>query len=160
MAHVSGTSFVVDTDVWIGAQRKYAGDVFPGVWDALANAVQVTNLVRSPRQVVNELGKKDSGIRAWVEQLRGVKLQETAAIAKKAGDILTSYPDLPHGAAHDIGDLWVIAHAWERGHVVVTEEVRSRRSPTIRTIPDICDALSVEVINTVELLRRLGAKFR
>jgi hypothetical protein len=51
----------------------------------------------------------------------------------------------------------VIATARALGRTVVSQENRSNK-PAKPKIPDVCDALAIEHINLLALIRRLGIK--
>jgi Domain of unknown function (DUF4411) len=92
-----------------------------------------------------------------VNQLVAVKREphiaeptEEVLLAMKA--ILKTHGRLVDNKKHrSVADPWVIAHAQVEGAIVVTEEQESNgKSPKI---PDVCSALGILCIRTVELFR-------
>ncbi len=82
----------------------------------------------------------------------------------EANKITTSYPGLidPY-AAHDEADRYVIALAKLKGWTVVTHETPARsKKYALRThfIPDVCQAIGVQCIDLLELMRREKWSFR
>jgi hypothetical protein len=106
---------------------------------------------------VHELGSNKSGIAAWVRSLKQLVIKETSPVQRRAGEILSEYNNLLHGATHDAADPWLIAYAEAAGWVVVTEEKMSQNVAKPK-IPNICSDLGIECIDTVAMLRRLGLR--
>ena len=57
-----------------------------------------------------------------------------------------------------MADIYIIAHAWETGTTVVTEEKRTN-NPQPKKIPDVSRELGIECINLLDFMRREGASF-
>jgi hypothetical protein len=58
--------------------------------------------------------------------------------------------------SRSMGDPWVIAHAKVHGAIVVAEEVPKNEQSTKVKTPDVCKALNVPCIRTIEFLRAIG----
>ncbi len=59
----------------------------------------------------------------------------------------------------DSADLFLIAKARVVGYTIVTEEKSAPKSQRKICIPDVCKEFNVRSINTMELLRKVRAKF-
>jgi hypothetical protein len=55
-----------------------------------------------------------------------------------------------------MGDPWVVAHAQVHGAIVVAEELPKNEQSTKPKIPDVCKALNVRCIKTVQFLVEVG----
>ncbi|CUQ65937.1 PIN domain protein [Candidatus Nitrospira inopinata] len=164
----NGPTYVLDANVFIQAARRYYSfDVVPGFWDSLEQQAANGHL-RSIDRVKQELGRgkdklaawaksnfndafvstdKDDVIRAYGEVMAWVRAQSQFSDAAKA--------DFASGA-----DGWLVAYAKAKGCVVVTEEVWNPSIKRKVPIPNVCQAFDVPFVDTFEMLRRLGVRFR
>ncbi len=59
----------------------------------------------------------------------------------------------------DVADSYLVAHAHAHGHTVVTHEVVGNLPKQVK-IPSACVELDVKCMNTFDMLRVEGARFR
>lgn len=157
MTHADSTVFLVDTSVWIRLHEEiYPPDVFPTLYKHLQAAAQ-SGRIRSPRQVLKELGEeRGGGVGAWVRAIRpSIGVNETPRVGKLVGEIVTAFPALVKSFTGEQADPYLVALAEEHGYTVVTEERRSLGPASKPKLPDVCLARHVRYINTIGLLRAL-----
>jgi hypothetical protein len=145
--------YCLDSGVFINSwQKHYPPEVFPCVWDCFQTLI-TSKIAIIPRAVYEELEKERDDVFNWV------KWHAETLIADPDEDVIQSLRVImkDHGRLVDtkkhrsIADPWVIAHAQAAGAAVVTEENESNgKSPKI---PDVCNALGIPCMRTVELLR-------
>jgi hypothetical protein len=107
-----------------------------------------------PREVYEELQKKDDDLLAWMKQrIQFVRdPTEEVVLALKA---IMQHPDYGRivkyktGGGRSGADPWVIAHAQVWGTQVVCEEGKGGKDPKI---PDVCDGLGIKCPTTTEML--------
>lgn len=160
--------YVVDTSIFIEAARRYyAFDIAPRFWQQLKQYADQRIIVSIDR-VHEEIAKGKDKLRDWCNNdFQGAfvttaddnVLQEYSAIMQWA-QAQTQYINAAKDelAEKTNADAWVVAYAKAYGCIVVTHE-RSylnikRRIP----IPNICQALGVQYIDTFEMMRKLGIK--
>jgi hypothetical protein len=158
----------LDASVFIEANlRSYPIGIADSFWEWLAGQVQAGQIV-SPRRVYKEVAENEDHqdlLAKWVKNRKdkGLCVLPTKAVQLLVGKIgefvFSSYPGVE---AYDFlrgGDPWVIAHALDDDGVVVTKE--SYRHPQAKKarIPDVCEHFGVSCIDTLEMLKRLKAKF-
>ena len=56
-------------------------------------------------------------------------------------------------------DGWLVAYAKSKGLIVVTHEVLDPSIKRKVPIPNVCEAFSVNYVDTFEMLRQLGVRF-
>ena len=150
--------YCLDTSVFInGWTKNYPPDVFQGVWDAIDRLID-TNCVSCPREVLEEIRKKTDELCVWAEARECVFFEHSEAVQRACRFILAnpSYRGLVNAKkGRSMGDPWVIAHAQVHGATVVAEEINSRSNKKPK-IPDVCRALHIPCIRTVDLLKNIG----
>ena len=78
-------------------------------------------------------------------------------VQREAADIVNAFPGMidPY-ASHDEADRWVVALAKCTGFAIVTRETSAkakRKPPRQYYVPDVCQALNVNCINLIDLMR-------
>jgi Domain of unknown function (DUF4411) len=154
--------FVFDTSAYINGWRDhYPPTTFPSVWDLIEACFG--GLVLSPREVYNELSRKDDDVAAWAHERVHGFVEPTEEVMRAAGAIFEN--ELPNSGNRDGADPWVIAEARMRDFTVVTYEGRTFSGvPTsearwARTMPGICRRLGVGCVTLPEALGELGGEF-
>lgn len=159
--------YLLDTNIFIEAKRRYYGmDICPGFWDWLDNA-RGNNTIASIVPVCNELRAGHDELATWADgrATTGWFLPiEDRATQECFTQIVRHVNGLPYTqAAKDeffrVADPWLIAKAQTVNATVVTHEVFD---PNIRRrilIPNICQDLGVNVLDTFDLLRAHTAAF-
>lgn len=151
--------FVFDTSAYLNGWRDhYRPDTFPSVWKLIADAMTDQRVV-APREVFNELTKKDDEVAEWAKQLIGNFVDPGVEVQRLAGQI---YGMLPNPGLRDGADPFVIAEAKIRHLSVVTYEGRNFGGPTrnwAKRMPGICQHFDVPCCTLPEALHELGASF-
>jgi Domain of unknown function (DUF4411) len=150
---------VFDTSAYINSWRDhYEPATFPSVWELIAAAINDGRII-SPREVFNELVKKDDEVAAWAKEREGLFIEPSAEVQLLAGQI---YAQLPNPGIRDAADPFVIAEAQIRAMTVVTYEGRNYGGPTKnwdKRMPGICQQLGVACCTVPQALKTLGASF-
>jgi hypothetical protein len=164
---MGNNAYVLDANVFIEASRRYyAFDLAPGFWNSLihyANTGQIISIDRIKQEL--DRGKdnlaqwagrdfhhafattnEDEVVKSYAEIMNWVNSQEQFSDAAKA-----EFANDPDG--------WLVAYARVKECIVVTHEVPSVEIKRKVPIPNICQAFSVQFIDTFEMLRRLRVKF-
>jgi Domain of unknown function (DUF4411) len=155
--------FVLDTSAYINGWRDHYPPVtFPSVWELIETCFGGGRIV-SPREVYNELTRKDDDVAAWAKERMDGFVDPTEEVMVAAGAIFEH--ELPDSGSRDGADPWVIAEARIRGFTVVTYEGRTFSGvPTSeqrwsRSMPGICKRLGVGCLTLPEALGELGGSF-
>lgn len=151
--------YSIDTSAWLdGWARDYPPDVFPSLWDKLAECV-ATGALKCSEEVYVELEKKDDGIHDWLKARKEVVVPITEDVQAIVAELLSEYPRLVDTHKNrSQADPFVIATAESLGAVVVTGE-KARGKLDTPKIPDVCEVRQIRCITFLEMLRELGWKF-
>ena len=144
--------YVLDTSAIIDGHRHYPSATFPKLWKHISELSNLFRLV-CPREVLQELEKRDDDCTAWVRSLPGLVVDATKPVILIVEEITNSYPKWV-SQNRNWADPWVIAEAEHRNFTVVTQERNNRPS-----IPRICRERRVEVIDFLDMIRREGWAF-
>jgi Domain of unknown function (DUF4411) len=155
--------FVFDSSAYINGWRDhYPPSTFPSVWMLIEECFN-DGRVLSPREVYNELTRKDDDVAAWAKDRLPGFVEPSEAVMRAAGAIFEN--ELPDSGDRDAADPWVIAEARIRDLTVVTYEGRTFSGvPTsdkrwARSMPGICNRLGVPCLTLPEALGHLGGSF-
>lgn len=154
--------YVADTSALIGAwQRRYPPEVFPTLWDNL-EVLGAAGQLLVPEEVHQELRRQSDELFAWVDARSASLVAPTSrSIIITARAILADHRRLSMtGTGRGLADPFVIAHAEERGALLVTEEQGGKASSP--RIPYVCAqrGLGVRCIDMLGLIRAEGWSFR
>lgn len=151
--------YCVDASGWLdGWVRDYPQDVFPSLWEKLAQCI-ADGVVRCSEEVYVELEKKDDGLHDWLMARKEVLVPIDEEIQRSVSQLLALYPRLVDTHRNrSQADPFVIATAESLKAVVVTGE-KPRGKMDIPKIPDVCAARGIRCISFLEMLRELGWKF-
>ena len=145
-----GFCFGIDTSSlinwWV---EDYSPDVFPGLLPKM-EALIAAGRLRAVRSVKDELGKDD--LRKWCQAQMDFFVEEDEEIQQRVAQLMAAYqnPKKPRGI--DKADPFVIALADINGwHVVSAEKGGSLANNP--NIPIVCDAIGVEHIRFLDMLR-------
>ena len=123
--------YLLDANVFIQAKRfHYPFDIFPGYWEWLDREM--------------EDGSVFSIVPIYDELTAGEK---------------QGFKQIAQEEYFTVGDSWLIAKAGSEKMTIVTHEKFDARCKKRVLIPNVCREYNIECINTVELIRRTGAKF-
>lgn len=166
--------YCLDANVFIEAHRRYYSfDIALPFWEALVNW-GAQQILCGLLPVYDDLLKGDDDELLHWAKSQGRELfvdpdNDTYQCFAEIGDLVTRQYK-PHLAEKflDCSDPWVIAHAKAHNLVVVTLEVPRQEQPDKDgkiggkgiKIPNICQKVGVEYINTFSMLRELRFSFR
>ncbi len=151
--------FCLDTSAWLdGWVRDYPEEVFPSLWEKLAECV-ASGQVRCSEEVYVELEKKDDGIHDWLKRHKQVVVPINEEIQRIVAALLTEHPRLVDTfRQRSQADPFVIATAEALSATVVTGE-KPRGKLDIPKIPDVCEQRKIPCISFLQMLRELGWRF-
>lgn len=166
--------YCLDANIFIEAHKRYYPfDIAPPFWEALVNwgAEQILCGVST---VYDDLVKVDDDLCRWAKtegaSLFVVPDGNTYHYVGVIGNLVTNqYKTHQAEAFMDCSDPWVIAYAKANSLVVVTMEVLRQEQPDRADgkiagkkiqIPNICQKVGVDYIDTFRLLRDLKFTFR
>lgn len=149
--------FSIDTSGFIeGWNRFYCPDVFPSIWEQMAQAAG-SGVIVAVQDVLEELKQKDDAVREWAEQhVQFLPLE--ADVQDAAATVLRRFPTwVGAHRSRSFADPFAVGLALARGLRVVTME-RSSSTPSERKpkIPDVCAAFDIRCYSLVEMFRELG----
>ncbi len=151
--------YCVDTSAWLdGWARDYPQDVFPSLWEKLAECI-AAETVKCSEEVYVELSKKDDDLHDWLKARKQVVVPIDEVIQRTVSQLLAEHPRLVDTHRNrSQADPFVIATAEALAAVVVTGE-KPRGKLDIPKIPDVCQARGIRCMTFLEMLRELGWKF-
>ncbi len=156
--------YCVDTSALIDLKWWYPEDVF-AVWDELGKLVTSRRLI-APRQVLEELKRKDDTLLKWVMKHRRMFCSLDEGQIAALQEVESRFPDLvDHMKQIPDADPFVVGLAVARQrarsqddlfttheHVVVTQEKLSAPGGR-RRIPNVCQAYGVRWLPLIEMFR-------
>ena len=151
--------YCIDTSAWLdGWARDYPPDVFPSLWDKLAECV-AAGVLKCSEEVYVELEKKDDGLYDWLKERKEVVVPIDEEIQATVLELLALYPRLVDTHRNrSQADPFVIATA-ERLHAVVVTGEKPRGKLDTPKIPDVCEVRKLRCISFLDMHRQLGWKF-
>jgi len=151
--------YSVDTSAWLdGWSRDYPPDVFPTLWEKLADCVS-GGVLRCSEEVYIELEKKEDGLHDWLKARKQVLVPIDEDIQRIVSEVLSAHPRLVDTHKNrSQADPFVIATAVKLNAVVVTGE-KPRGNLHIPKIPDVCESMGIRWITFLEMLRELEWRF-
>lgn len=154
-------SYCIDSSAWLdGWARDYPQEVFPSLWEKLAEAID-DGLLWCSEEVYVEIKKKDDGLHNWLKARKRVLVPINEEIQAIILELLSEYPRLVDTHRNrSQADPFVIATAEQLGSataVVTGEKPRGKLDKP--KIPDVCEARGVRCITFLDMLRELDFKF-
>lgn len=158
--------YLLDANVFIEASRRYyAFDLVPRFWTVLAELGRAKRLCSIDRIDV-ELQKGRDQLAEWA-----ARDFADSFVSTDEDDIVNRYREVMTWAASQaqftdaakdefarVADGWLVAYGKAKNCIVVTQE---QFSPDVRRrvlIPNACNGVGVEYLDTFEMLRRLGVR--
>jgi hypothetical protein len=160
-------TYLLDANVFIQAQNQYYGfDIVPAFWDWLI-AANGAGIVFSVEKVGDELFGYGDELSDWAKERAkagGFFLQPDDAVLAALKDLALwartqSFTDAAINEFLQAADYYLVAHAYAHGHLVVTQEIFEPAITKKIKIPNACNGMGVEWMNTYAMLRTEGAKF-
>jgi hypothetical protein len=154
---VDSVVYWVDTCSFTKLRRDYPREQFEPVWLLVENLVGDGRL-KSVEEVKVEIDAQDDLIAKWANENRNLFIPLEDDIQEAARQILAKHPTLVDTRKRKgSADPFIIGAATIHGGKVVTEEKHSGGPEKVK-IPDVCDALKVDCISMLELLKREGLR--
>ena len=157
-------AYLLDADVFIRAKNLHYGfDFCPGFWEWLVKANR-RGRVFSIEKVGDELRAGDDELAEWTNERGGSFFlppnPEVLVALGTVGDWVTGqgYEPTAIDTFLQVADFYLVAHAFSRGHAVVTHEIPSPSKKRIK-IPNVCIGLGVKCLTPFEMLRLERARF-
>jgi len=163
--------YVLDSNFFIQAHRFYYPiDVAAGFWNKVRDLAEEGKII-SIDKVKAELYDKNDALEEWCKNnlpddffkdtstVLGAYGQVTAWAASKSGHYLPNA--LNEFLDADEADAFLVAYCLANAdnRFVVTHEVSNPNKRNKVKIPDVCMALNVSYVNTIEMFRQLGETF-
>jgi hypothetical protein len=166
MAGDDGALYLLDTNVFVEAYRRYYGlDLCPGFWDSIAHYCEEGRLLSIDR-VRDEIQEGDA-LDEWLKQAPENLFVSTAdeAVIHYFQQLVASVQSderyLDHAKAEfaAVADGWLIAYAAAHNAHVVTYEARNSEVRRRVPMPNVADLFEIECIDTFDMLRGLEVQF-
>ncbi|MBU0690576.1 DUF4411 family protein [bacterium] len=160
--------YVIDANIFIEASnRYYAFDIAPPFWDHLLNQV-ATGTICSIDKVGAEIAQGKDDLAKWSRTRFNHAYETTASpeIANAYRRIIdwvqnnNHFKDSAKTEFANCADGWIIAYALENNCTVVTHEGFDLVCKRKVLIPVVCRQFNIPFLNTFEMLRALGIRFR
>lgn len=160
-------SYLLDANVFIQAKNQYYGfDIVPAFWDWLIGANAAGTVFSVEKVGIELLGYGDE-LSAWARD----RARAGNFFLPPDDDVLDGLKDVAKWARSQAftdaaineflqaADYYLVAHAYAHGHVAVTQEVFEPAITRKIKIPNACNGMGVQWMNTYTMLRTEGAKF-
>jgi hypothetical protein len=160
--------FVLDADVLITAKNSYyAFDLAPGFWESLIY-LSGKRRILSIDYVKGELERGKDQLAQWATNdfSHAFISTDEEDVRESYREVMTwvqgqdQFSDAAKAEFARGADGWLVAYAKAKGCIVVTLEVLRPDVKWKVPIPNVCQALGVEVVDTFEMLRRLGVQLK
>jgi hypothetical protein len=156
-------AFAFDTSGFVnGLTGHYRRAVFPGVWDAIGQAME-DGVIVSPSEVLEEIRRRgDIDLYDWANDRSTAFLPPDATWAPHFAEIQIHAPHWFTGTGSHDADPFVVALAKRQSLTVVTYEGKkfsgdpAKVSTLKRSMPHVCRAIGVKVADLTEVLEHLG----
>jgi hypothetical protein len=165
--------YILDTNVFVeAANRYYAFDIAPPFWDSLLQHAD-NGMIESIDWVKKELEKgkgkegEEDELARWANGSFSHAFRSTDEedVIKSYGRVMawvqsqSQYSDAAKADFAKGADGWLVAYAFAKGCVVVTQEVLKVDIKRKVPIPNVCEPLNVRYVDTFVMLRELGVRF-
>jgi hypothetical protein len=159
--------FVLDTNVFISAMRGYyAFDLAPGFWKSLEGHAE-NGRILSIDYVKEELERGKDQLAQWAKNdfSHAFISTDDKDVQESYREIMTwvqgqdQFLDAAKAEFARGADGWLVAYAKAKGCIVVTLETIDPDIKRKVKIPNVCQAFSVQFVDTFEMLRRLGVQW-
>ncbi|MCL4509682.1 MAG: DUF4411 family protein [Bacteroidetes bacterium] len=161
--------YLLDSNVFIEANRRYyAFDLCPGFWESLSIYHSKELVCSIDRVKTIEFAKGHDDLKKWAD----TKIPNKFFAASDEEDVQAGYAEAMQWVQDQARfypfakteyaesvDGWLIAYAKAKGMILVTHEEPAPESKKQVKIPDVCNAIGVQYVNSFDMLRALGTKF-
>lgn len=150
--------YCFDASAWIDCWvRWYPQTTFPSLWNNFDELINNGQIV-TPAMIADELALKSDGMVAWLKQRDHCIHDPDERVQIEVRKIMGRFRNFVEMRGKSGGDPWVVATALVVKGVVVTGERRSGAADKPR-IPNVCDALNLQSMSTIEFICHHGWKF-
>lgn len=158
--------YIVDSNILIEAKnRYYSFDIVPGFWTWLERSHK-QGMVCSIDKVQKELLDGENELAEWADSHKEFFHSTTDQATLDCFSPLTDWAcrqKYTRTALNDFtantADYVLVAYACAHKYIVVTHETSAINSRKRIKIPDACDALNVNYVDTFKMLRNTNTKF-
>lgn len=139
--------------------RWYPQDVFPSLWDGLAEHIQREDII-SPLEVKREVQGKNDTLYRWLREHRTLFREETDDVLQFMQEEIFGIERFRRitEAGRNGADPLVISMAMITSRAVVTNETRVGPESGKVKIPTICDHFGIRCIRPLEYYRETGIR--
>ena len=153
--------YLFDTNIFITAKNTYyAMDIAKSFWKYLEKDAINDKIVIIDR-VYEEIRKGNDELATWVKKVFSDKIiySNKDIIIQNYAFIISSitskelYPRRAQDEFAKVADSWLIAHAYQTNHCIVTNE---KYAPNIKRkiqIPNICKLLNISYMDLFQFMR-------
>ena len=146
--------YCIDTSALIDL-RPYRAEFFPSLWADLER-LKSNGRLTAPRQVLEELQRKNDAVWEWARANRDMFEEVTDEQILLVKDILDNFPNLIDvNSETEEADPFVIALAITDQCTVVTLEGRKN----IHSIPNVCDHYGVDCLSLFDFFRQENLEY-
>lgn len=150
--------YCLDASTWLDCwTRWYPKPTFPTLWNNLDIMIAGGQII-TPAMVVDELQEVEDGMARWLKGRPHGIYDPDELVQSHVRTIMDRFRNFVELRGKSGGDPWVVASAIIVNGTVVTAEKRTRNGETPR-IPNVCDALSIRVMSTIEFICAQGWQF-
>jgi hypothetical protein len=153
--------YSIDTSGLIdGWKRRYPPDVFPGIWENVADLINAEELF-APEEVLHELEIGADDLHEWANLHAQLFVPLDEEIQQAVTDVLAARPTwIPTDRSRNMADPFVVAVARVKACPVVSAEAWTNSPlPERVRIPNVCDGLGIRHMTFLEMMRELGWVF-
>lgn len=158
--------YLLDSNVFIAAkQQYYAFDIAPGFWQWLEQG-HLAGKIFTVKSVLDEIVNQQDELSEWVKRqppkfvLRPDQFDTSNLTRLATWATSGHFTQAAHSTFLASADYFLVAQAATKKLAVVTHELPDPASKKRVKIPDACLHMGVKYINTFQMLRVEGAKFR
>ena len=163
-SRVTIQSNLLDANIFIQAKNLHYGfDFCPAFWEWLVEQ-NTSERMFSIDKVADEIAAGDDNLKAWAQkQGADFFLMTDENVVAQFGKVSewAGSQNYEQGAINTFlqgADYYLVAHALTSKRVVVTHEVPSGSTRSIK-LPNVCADLNLRCMNPYEMLRREKARF-
>lgn len=163
--------YIVDSNFFIQAHRAtYPLDIATGFWNKVKQLAE-TGIIVSIDKVKKELYDKNDDLEVWC------KTNLPDDFFKDSSEVISEYAQVSAWAVSmsghylanalnefldsDEADAFIVAFALAdlQSRIILTQEVSQPARKNKIKIPEPCNALGVQYVNTIKMFRQLGETF-
>lgn len=159
------TLYLIDTNVFIeSSMRFYAVDICSGFWDFFRKCATQSPHIKSIDKVYDEFTPENKTL----EDFRKYLYEENFFLSSenitqesfiKVTQALQSYPQNKVSDFCDEADYFLIALAYQKNAIIVTQEAKAAETSCIIKIPNVCQKLNIKCIDIAQFLRLEKVEF-